>query len=180
VPVGDGLAAIFKKFMDEHEERLEEWQMLWGMPYAGEPPMDLVIELRRRLYAFFGLQGDVSGAQAPCEAGIDGRLLGEALRRANDPETQVPKWLTSHVPLGIEERIEPSGIFPEVPESGVGPETHRDASLFEAAQGEYIPNYSSYGEHKDLADAELEREKKAGFLESRLTRAEIEALVGPC
>jgi hypothetical protein len=87
------------------------------------------------------------------------------LRAAHDPETKVAGWLTQHVPLGIEERIEPSGIFPEIPESGVGPETHRDASRFAAAQGENIPNYASYGEHQELADAELERERQAGYLD---------------
>ena len=97
---------------------------------------------------------------------------------AGDPEVEVPKWLSSHVPLGIEEPILPSGIFPEVEATGVGPEAFRDAAKFVAAQGEGFVNYASFKEHGGLAEKELDREYLVGYLQWYGSKKQMDSVHG--
>ena len=97
---------------------------------------------------------------------------------AGDPEVEVQKWLCSHVPLGIEEPILPSGVFPEVEATGVGPEAFRDAAKFAAAQGEGFVNYASFKEHGGPAEKELEREYLAGYLNWYDSKKQMDSVHG--
>jgi hypothetical protein len=103
-------------------KELDEWHKKWGTDDAGAAPQEIITKLRELLMKHVGLEG------GPPSEGLFGDLLGAALTAAGDPEVEVQKWLCSHVPLGIEEPILPSGVFPEVEATGVGPEAFRDAA----------------------------------------------------
>ena len=93
---------------------------------------------------------------------VDTQLLEAWKRKSGDPEKQVVGWLRRGCPLGIEEEIGMSGIFPpnddqeEVTE-GVG---EADALLERGG----LRNYVSFEEAREDAEIEINRYQKEGYL----------------
>ena len=141
----------------------------WGTPDAAGFADPLVIELRRRLC-------DEHGCEAAPHDSLQHALLGSVLGAAGDPETEVPAWLRTSVPLGIEKPIKSCGIFPETDETQIGPADADNAAY--TAVGAGFSNYASYAEHAQLADAELKRELDAGYLEWQRDKRVLERRVG--
>ena len=119
------------------------------------------------------------GIDPPTGQGDDvwAEALGTMMRIAGDPDVSIGTWLSEATPVGIEHEIPSHGIFPKL--------TKADA--IRAAKG-YTPvdsyghnfdfrNYTSYEEQIDKADAELERERAAGYLLSG-SRESLERLAG--
>eukprot|EP00972_Heterocapsa_arctica_P112127 16430066-Heterocapsa_arctica.AAC.1 len=99
------------------------------------------------------------------------------LEAAGDPEKLVPVRLAGYTPVGIKEPVLPSGIFPTVDATGVGPSASRHWECHELV-GTDFDNYTSYDDNVAAADAELDREIKAGYVIWAKTKHELELLVG--
>ena len=111
--------------------------------------------------------------------GLQASLFAVLTEAAGDPDVVVPAWLDGQVPLGIEVPIEPGGVFPSVPPSGVGCERNRLRYLHLSGAADLAyGNYASYHEHRELADDELRRELEAGFLDWHAEREILEKQVG--
>ena len=61
---------------------------------------------------------------ASCSSSIRAGILGAWQRAANDPDTEVPRWIEDGAPAGIRCEIKPCDIFPEY--QGVEVELHTD------------------------------------------------------
>jgi hypothetical protein len=112
------------------------------------------------------------------EEGLQGNIFGALLEAAGDPEKEVPEWLSTFAPLGIETQLHPSGVFPEIAEQGIGSAASQNYECVVLESGEPWANYTSYEENKELADKEIERELQEGYLVWRSTREELEELIG--
>ena len=104
------------------------------------------------------------------EEGLQGDLLSRLAEATLDPDAPVRRWLQQEaVPLGVEVPIEPGGVFP--------PATYTAAE--DALDRWSAPtNYLSFDEHRVGAEAIIERERSAGWLDWRATAAELEAAHG--
>ena len=94
------------------------------------------------------------------ETGVQHILLRTLGKLSEDPDVDVPDWLAGNTPLGIERPILPRGVFP----SKVSGEPEEENELHYA-----LGNYASYSEYKSDADAMLEKERAAGWLDWALS-----------
>ena len=97
------------------------------------------------------------------ETPVDTDLLEAWIRRSGDPEGQVVDWLRNGAPLGIERRIETSGIFPPVEEGEEGQESH-DAEGDGALERKGFKNYLSVEDNKKDAEIEISRYREKKFV----------------
>ena len=104
------------------------------------------------------------------EAGVQINLLRTLGEMSEDPDVDVPDWLAGNTPVGIERPITPRGVFP----------SKMTGELEEWTELHYaLGNYSSYSEYKTEADALLEKERAAGWLDWAPTLATLERKHGP-
>ena len=105
------------------------------------------------------------------ESPLDYNLFEAWGRRANDPETEVHKWIKDGVPLGIELPIKTCGIFPPTLK---GDELQEGGDV-QAAQGlrEDIGNYTSVVEQEEDAKVEIDRLIHCGYA-IKVKKAEAE------
>ena len=97
------------------------------------------------------------------ETPVDTDLLEAWVHRSGDPEGQVVDWLRNGAPLGIERRIETSGIFPPVEEGEEGQEIH-DAEGDGALERKGFKNYLSVEDNKKDAEIEISRYREKKFV----------------
>eukprot|EP00435_Cladocopium_sp_Y103_P042020 s1275_g11.t1 len=90
---------------------------------------------------------------------LDAEIIQAWSEKANDKESEVPKWIRSGAPLGIEKEIRCCGIFP--PSTADDPYAIAEAE--QLARGEVL-NYKSVSEDFTNAKIELERYKSEGYL----------------
>jgi hypothetical protein len=157
----------------DNPDRVAKLLGLIGNAEATGFPPDLVEEARKRLAVEFGVEADGSAS------GLQGWLYEALLGAAKDPEGQVPEWLKSFTPLGIEHPILPSGIFPEIEPRGVGPALEKLMAMYANKVGGSETNYSSYEESRVDADAQIDAERQKGYLEWAQSREALEATFGP-
>ena len=158
-----------------HEEQI--FQTLGALDHSGQVaegfPAFIVEAAARSLSQHFG--GTVSGAcYTPGQ--INHALLRLLITAAGDPDDVLPDWAAGGTPLGITQAIPVRGIFP----TSTGAAAETDPTLLEgtscaAAEG----NYASFLEHGALAEAELAKEWRLGYLRWAPNRATLEAEVGP-
>jgi hypothetical protein len=170
--MGKRVRACLWPLLVENPERVGKLVNLIGNSEATGFPQELVAQARERLAAEFKTKPD-GGA-----AGVQGWLYKALLGGADDPEQQVPEWLRTFTPLGIERPIIPSGIFPEVEPQGVGPALEKLMAVYANKAGATEANYSSYEENKAEADQQLDSEREKGYLEWAASREELEAKYG--
>ena len=117
------------------------------------------------------------GAQAPPAVRIkskwqytspmDAEILKAWVKKGNDPESEVPKWVESGAPLGIEESIRTCGIFPPASLAPGESENMVDMEMEDAsmqlAKGE-IENYTSVKDNMEDARIEIARLESEGYL----------------
>lgn len=92
---------------------------------------------------------------------LDANILEGWIHRTSDPERQVVGWIRNGAPLGIERKIETSGIFP--PSGEVLDGLVESDSVAQLALGP-IANYSSVSQHLQHAEEELSRLEKMGYM----------------
>ena len=133
-----------------------------------------VREARRLLRKEMGIPDNELG-------GYQWDLFEACLKAAQDPETAVPRWLKEGVPLGIENEIEPCGIFPETPEDSRAVEASKVFTKMMALQGanpDWHNNYNSFYEAEDLAEKDVERIFNEGKAERFKTWEEVVQFTG--
>ena len=114
--------------------------------------------------------GTSLGVASRAKEGLQGSLIYNLAAYLGDPDEPVRTWLRDEaVPLGIECPIEPAGIFP----SSI-PSAADDVDLNCG-----INNYASYGQHKDGADAILQRELDHDWLGWAPSEQALELRHGP-
>ena len=91
-----------------------------------------------------------------------GDLLAALISDSGDPDDVIPKWVDVATPLGIRAEIEARGIFPKNDARKTPSTSLQDAE--EQAAWTPSSNYSSYDDNRELAEKELEKEIKKGFL----------------
>ena len=103
---------------------------------------------------------------------LDGNLFEAWGRRANDPETEVAKWIKDGVPLGINSNIRRCNILPPADDK----HHQRELGDVGTAQSlrEDIGNYVSVVEQREDAEAEIERLKGLGYAIA-VRKEEVEA-----
>ena len=158
--VGFRVRAVLQSFVSRHWSEYQPIIETLGSEDPIEPSDSRAHELRGELASALSLE---SSQEAP--EGLQAWLFKGLLEAAADPETEVPKWLAMFTPLGTLEPIIPCSIFPACAPRSVGPELDKLGSLYEAGSHGF-KNYSSYEEHRALADAAMQREVEAGFAET--------------
>ena len=143
-----------------------------GKQDAEEPKVEFVDAARRVVAAALGADEPVA------LEGVWAEALARAGEAAGGPDVSVPRWLGTTVPLGIEEKIESHGIFPELTPEEAEKAARGYAPQAAAVSEDMFANYSSYEENQEAADRELERELEAGCLKTR-PREVLEREVGP-
>ena len=103
--------------------------------------------------------------------------LSKMVNLSHDPDVSVPEWLGTSTPLGIARPIPCHGIFPTL-----SPQEAEQAARHYApiSLSPVFDNYASYTEYREQADAELDREVHAGFVQMYPTKAALVQGVGPC
>ncbi|CAE7281168.1 Kcnh1, partial [Symbiodinium necroappetens] len=114
-----------------------------------------VSELRAKLADAFAVATVDSGLQAP--------LWSAMLRDAADPDAKVlAKWLAEGFPLGIQEAIENTGIFPKTAEDSAAIEASRLQGVLQGDADGTIVNYTSFEEAGEKAQELLDKLNQAG------------------
>ena len=98
---------------------------------AVEPPTELVEAVRAKVCQ---LGGEAFREGAP---GLRPEVFKAYRRITSDPDSQLATWLETGAPLGIEEPIASSGIFPPVTESSA-PEGYTESLVCPPAGGPTI------------------------------------------
>lgn len=100
---------------------------------------------------------------------VDTKMLEAWRKKSGDPESHVVTWLRKGCPLGIEEEIGVSGIFPPNENEEVITEGDGEAdALLERGD---LRNYISFEEAREDAEIEIDRYQKEGYL-VRISRQE--------
>lgn len=102
-------------------------------------------------------------------------ILDAWIKKSGDPETEVPKWLASGTPLGIELPIKSVGIFPPAEEDDVGGPGDYVLSDAVLERPETMKNYKSVEEDVEGTNIELQRYEKHNFLK-RISQDEAKKL----
>ena len=147
-PLGVRLRKVIEEFIDERPHVLEAG--LAHVDFEGTREEDLQV-LRERIARVINAKGNLaSPLRTPWQAG----LLDAYVREAEDPETELPRWLSNAgVPAGIVVPIKACGIFPRV-----ATEAKAQAELEGLLVREEPPrNYKSFQEAKEHAQPELQR-----------------------
>eukprot|EP00435_Cladocopium_sp_Y103_P021718 s553_g5.t1 len=140
----------------------------FGTPSCSMNPQ-LVKEWKAALKKTLGAQAPPAlkikprwGYQSP----LDAELFEAWITKANDPDTCIPSWIRTGVPLGIEEPIPVNGIFP-LNDDDTGPDSISQHELEDAAmqlsRGD-IENDSSVTDHLEDSKIELERYRQEGYM----------------
>ena len=103
------------------------------------------------------------------------KILDAWIKKSGDPETEVPKWLASGTPLGIELPIKSVGIFPPAEEDDVGGPGDYVLSDAVLERPETMKNYKSVEEDVEGTNIELQRYEKHNFLK-RISQDEAKKL----
>ena len=93
---------------------------------------------------------------------IQGKLIQELIKGTGDPDHVAAEWLVNTTPLGIDRKIEPGGVFPELT-----PEDQAEAARKYATPHLLRPdfqNYTSYLEEQlgAVEEPKKEKDKKNG------------------
>ena len=159
--VGGKLRAAISTFLDEYPGAncIVDWV---GKPPTAQPT-ELISSVRAHLA--HGL-----GVKINSKDGLQDWLLEAVVSQAADPDAEAASWVRRGTPLGIVEPIPPGGVFPQAVRAPDDP----SLDTLEGAAG----NYSSYEEHKKLADDEFRQELRAGFASYYACREDLQKAVG--
>ena len=162
LPRAEQVGDLIKKTLDEViDEQLDELTAAVATLGTSETPLVLkeaAQKCRQLLAPQF--QAEVW----PDTEGLQGNILHQIAQALGDPDELVRKWLDSaETPLGIEEPIQPGGVFPPADQ----------AAACAPLDGYYNDaNYSSFDEDREGAEANLQKEPAltVGGTEKQRTR----------
>ena len=159
--VGRKVRSVLEPFVSKHWSAFRSVIDSLGSDNPVEPTEEQILELRGNLASALSLEVTLSERSRP---GLQPWLFRALLEQSGDPEVEVPKWLETFTPLGIQETIIPCNIFPECAPRKVGPESDEVKPNF-LSGGNGFMNYSSYATNQSLADGAMRREVAAGYAE---------------
>lgn len=119
----------------------------------------------------------ITGTQDWSDLGPTGwrwRLMKDVGMEAADPDSDIPEWFGKGTPLGINEPIQPKGIYPSAPPS----KAQAESAEYLAQLGEQVEvdrNYASFHQHIQESAVELERLMREGHIERIGSWAEVKA-----
>ena len=178
--VGNNLRHLLGELVDKNWDSLNKIILdSLGTDDCSDFPKDVLEQARQQIAYTFG-------APTLNTKGFQGNLFGAVLGTANDPETEVPKWLTTFAPIGVRRPIRPSGIFPEIPTRHVGPDmgelTENTAKWMQEASWSGAAgsdgNYASFNENQKAAEAELAKDFDKNYFQWYPTQAAAELVHG--
>ena len=131
-----------------------------------------VMEVRRKLCDEFQAE--------ELEKGLQSVLWKKILEEAEDPDAEVlPRWMAEGFPLGIEGKIENTGIFPETEADSAAVEASRLEGWLQGDADGLSTNYSSFAEAGQPAEELLDQMVTAGRTEVYETWEEVQKTFGP-
>ena len=160
--VGRKVRSVLEPFVSKHWSALTPIIDSLGSENPIEPSEEQIVELRSNLASALSLKVTPDGLS---KQGLQPWLFRALLEQSGDPEVEVPKWLETFTPLGIEEPIVPCNIFPECAPRMIGPESDEVKPNF-LVDGHGFRNYTSYTTNQSLADGAMRREVAAGYAET--------------
>ncbi len=154
-----------RRIIDEHVSPKDVEDIRSGLD------RQLVVRVRNALAKEFGAEVEEHGLQAS--------LWKKILVAANDPDAAVlPSWMTNGFPLGIEEKIINTGIFPATDSDSVAVEASRlEGQLLVDVDGLAV-NYKSFEEAGSNAQELLDQMVEAGRSEVFNTWEQVVEAVG--
>ena len=170
IDLGRKLAGVIDGHIQEHWGELKATLATIGQPESTPPRPEIIDTLRTKIREALELPPVAE------EQGLRADIFLKLVTASADPETEVPRWLASHTPLGIVHPIRACGVFPPMSEK----EQSKSAMMLveQIGRGDFS-NYPSYREHEDAANSELVRERDLGFLEWAESRHTLEEKYGP-
>ena len=101
-------------------------------------------------------------------------LFGALIDESGDPDVDIPDWISSGFPLGIDRPIVPRGVFP-INDSDTAAVEQSRAFGSMAAHGDLDKhtNYKSFYDEVEAADADFDRIVEKGFAERVATTHEL-------
>ena len=160
---GGILECVLEEMFLKHRSKCEQAVGWLGSEEACGFGADIVEGTRHKLCEALGHPH----ARLPKE-GLSAELVEALVRHAEDPDVSLPEWLRGGTPLGIEKEIKGHGIFPPALPEVTAP------CAFEHYVCEELGNYTSYKDNEKLAEEELLRERKAGYMEFSSDRKALE------
>eukprot|EP00435_Cladocopium_sp_Y103_P030830 s1995_g7.t1 len=173
--LGLRVRAAWETFMRQYPEASKVAET-YGTPACEFNGKLVVAEWKSRLKKVVGARAPASlniRERLQYKSPLDAEIIQAWAEKANDKETEVPKWIRGGAPLGIEREIKCCGIFP--PSTAEDPYAIAEAELMDAqaqlSRGEVL-NYKSVSEDLTNARIELERYKAEGYT-VELTKEEV-------